>query len=137
MLKNYLKIAWKVLLKKKLYTFITLSSITLTLTILMILIAIISQINYNLNFSYKNDKLVLLPRVKFSGKRSMSSGPPSFNLISALHQVSGTMAFTFECSHGTVTDTEPEPLLGYDDILDIQLNLYEVMLDYIQENHLH
>lgn len=65
--------------------------------------------------------------------------PPqaSFNLISALHQVSGTMAFTFECSHGTVTDTEPEPVLGYDDILDIQLNLYEVMLDYIRENHLH
>jgi hypothetical protein len=65
--------------------------------------------------------------------------PPStsFNLISALHHISGTMAFTFECSHGTVTDTEPEPQVSYSDILDIQLNLYEVMLDYILENSLY
>jgi hypothetical protein len=65
--------------------------------------------------------------------------PPqaSFNLISALHQVSGTMAFTFECSHGTVTDTEPVPQVSYEDILDIQLNLYDVMLDYILENRLY
>jgi hypothetical protein len=65
--------------------------------------------------------------------------PPqtSFNLISALYHVSGTMAFTFECSHGTVTDTEPEPLVTYSDILDIQLNLYEEMLDYILENSLY
>ena len=66
------------------------------------------------------------------------SFPPkaSFNLISPLHHVSGTMAFTFECSHGTVTGTEPEPQVTYSDILDIQLNLYEEMLDYILENHL-
>lgn len=65
--------------------------------------------------------------------------PPqtSFNLISALHQVSGTMAFTFECSHGTVTDTEPEPPVSYSQILDIQLHLYEEMLDYALENSLY
>ncbi len=65
--------------------------------------------------------------------------PPgaSFNLISALHQVSGTMAFTFECSHGTVTPEEPEARLGYSDILDIQLNLFEEMLNYILENRLY
>ncbi len=65
--------------------------------------------------------------------------PPrtSFNLISALHQVSGTMAFTFECSHGTVTDDEPEAPVNYDDILNIQLNLYDEMLDYILENGLY
>jgi len=64
--------------------------------------------------------------------------PPktSFNLISALHHVSGTMAFTFECSHGTVTEKEPEGV-SYEEILDIQLNLYEVMLDYILENRLY
>lgn len=67
------------------------------------------------------------------------SFPPhtSFNLISALHHQSGTMAFTFECSHGTVTKTQPEPPVHYDDILNIQLNLYEEMLDYILENRLY
>lgn len=65
--------------------------------------------------------------------------PPltSFNLISALHHVSGTMAFTFECSHGTVTDAEPEPTVSYQDILGIQLHLYEEMLDYALEKHLY
>lgn len=61
----------------------------------------------------------------------------SFNLISALHHVSGTMAFTFECSHGTVTDDEPEPIVSYEDILDIQLHLYEEMLDYALEKRLY
>ena len=64
--------------------------------------------------------------------------PPrtSYNLISALHHISGTMAFTFECSHGTVSDNHPEPIVTYGKILDIQLNLYEEMLDYLMDNRL-
>ncbi len=65
--------------------------------------------------------------------------PPhtSFNLISALHHISGTMAFTFECSHGTVTEKLPDPFVSYDNILDIQLHLYDEMLDYVMENRLY
>jgi len=65
--------------------------------------------------------------------------PPhtSFNLISALHHISGTMAFTFECSHGCVSEETLEPLVTYSDIVDIQLNLYEEMLDYLLENRLY
>ncbi len=65
--------------------------------------------------------------------------PPhvSFNLISALHNVSGTMAFTFECSHGSLSETIQEPYVTYDNILDIQLTLYDEMLNYIQENRLY
>lgn len=64
--------------------------------------------------------------------------PPrsSFNLISALHHVSGTMAFTFECSHGSVSDRFPEPFVTHEDILDIQLILYEEMLSFVLENRL-
>ena len=62
--------------------------------------------------------------------------PPrtSFNLISALHHVSGTMSFTFECSHGTLMGEDTEPMVSYGDILDIQLNLYDVMLDHVLLN---
>lgn len=65
--------------------------------------------------------------------------PPrtSFNLIGALHHVSGTMAFTFECSHGTVSEDSPEAFVSHGDILDIQLHLYEEMLDYALENRLY
>ena len=44
MLKNYLKIAWKVLLRRKVFTLISLFTIGLTLTILMAFTAIVDQI---------------------------------------------------------------------------------------------
>ncbi len=62
--------------------------------------------------------------------------PPrsSYNLISALHHISGTMAFTFECSHGSVSDRFGEAMVSYDEILDIELILYDEMLDYLLKN---
>jgi hypothetical protein len=44
------------------------------------------------------------------------------------------MAFTFECSHGTVNEAKPVPIVTHADILDIQLNMYEEMLDYLLAN---
>lgn len=60
--------------------------------------------------------------------------PPqkSFNMVSALHYASGTMAFTFESPHGTVEDGAT-----YDEILDIQLVLYQEMFEYIVNNRLY
>lgn len=55
----------------------------------------------------------------------------SFNLVSALHYASGTMAFTFESPHGLIEDGA-----NYDEILDIQLVLYEEMFRYITLNRL-
>jgi hypothetical protein len=60
----------------------------------------------------------------------------SFNLTSALHHVSGAMAFTFECSHGSVSEESPAPLVSHAQILDIQLTLYEEMLGFALENRL-
>ena len=64
--------------------------------------------------------------------------PPrtSYNLVSALHHISGTMAFVFECSHGSVSERHTEPIVTHANILNIQLNLYEEMLDYLLENRL-
>jgi hypothetical protein len=64
-------------------------------------------------------------------------GPSSsFNLTSALHHVSGAMAFTFECSHGSLGEESPTPLVSHAQILDIQLILYEEMLGAALENRL-
>ena len=81
MLKNYLKMAWKVLLRKKLYSFITLSSIALTLTIIMVIVAIISQINSNLTRNSGNNKLLLLTSLKYTGNKSMAIAQPSYHFI--------------------------------------------------------
>jgi hypothetical protein len=65
--------------------------------------------------------------------------PPrsSFNLISALHHISGTMSFTFECCHGTVDDRIKMSPVDYDTIVDIQLNLYQEMFNYLLANRLY
>jgi hypothetical protein len=60
----------------------------------------------------------------------------SFNLASALHHASGATAFVFECSHGSVSDRSPRPLVSHDQILDVQLTLYEELLGFALESRL-
>lgn len=52
--------------------------------------------------------------------------PAAFNLTSALYHVSGAGSFTFECPHGIRGNCE----VTLDQILDIQLSLYEAMLQH-------
>jgi len=100
----------------------------------------IQYLTRRLNDRYKRSGLPYIPE-EWIGDPGIEDEkfPPkaSFNLICALHQLSGTMAFTFECSHGTVPEGKTEPFVSHSDIVDIQLNLYEEMLDYILENRLY
>ena len=93
-----------------------------------------------LNQSYLDKGLPGVPHDWLGGPEvEDETAPPraSFNLISALHQVSGTMAFTFECSHGCISERFPEPFVSYEDILDIQLILYDEILSYALEQRLY
>jgi hypothetical protein len=100
----------------------------------------IQDLTRRLNTRYEKAGLPYIPK-DWIGDPGIEDDkfPPnsSFNLICALHQLSGTMAFTFECSHGTVPENMPGPFVNHSDIVDIQLNLYEEMLDYILENRLY
>lgn len=58
--------------------------------------------------------------------------PPSFNLTSALHQASGGVSMLFECPHGVKEIRYPQ--VTHDQILDLQLLLYEELLAYAVEN---
>jgi hypothetical protein len=95
-----------------------------------------------LNGYYKNEGL---PHMEEGWKLETTIDdrkfPPkqSFNLTSALHHISGTMAFTFECCHGTNnTDIGLENFpVTYEDIVDIQLGLYQEMFNYIINNRLY
>ena len=44
MLRNYLKIAWKVLLRRKFFTFISLFGISFTLVVLMVTTAVLDHL---------------------------------------------------------------------------------------------
>lgn len=97
------------------------------------------ELAQNLNERYKEAGLANYPQDWFwTPKADDLDFPPktTFNLISALHHISGTMAFTFECSHGSVSEDSPDPIVTYDDILTIQLMLYDEMYDYILNNRL-
>ncbi len=100
----------------------------------------IVELMKKLNTRYQNEGLPH-PPFDWLGDPSVEDKefPPkaSFNLVSALHQVSGTMAFTFECPHGTTSEGQPEPIVSYADILDIQLILYDEMVDYLFNNRLY
>lgn len=93
----------------------------------------------SLNNRYEKAGLVSWPSEWFWTPTMDDEGfPPktTFNLTSAMHHISGTMAFTFECSHGSVSENAPDPFVSYDDILDIQLTLYDEMFDYALKNRL-
>ena len=58
--------------------------------------------------------------------------PPSFNLTSALHHACGAVAFVYECPVGT--STKPYPRLTHEQILDLQLLMYDELLKFATEH---
>ncbi len=57
--------------------------------------------------------------------------PPSFNLTSALHHCCGGVSMLFECPHGLKETKYPQ--VDHDQILDIQLMLYEELFSFAAE----
>jgi hypothetical protein len=96
----------------------------------------VNDLALRLNKSYRNANLPFVEENNFwKPAYDDEKGPTNtFNLIPALHHISGTMAFTFECCHGSVSDQHPETSIDYNAIVDIQLLLYDEMYDYILEN---
>lgn len=58
--------------------------------------------------------------------------PPSFNLTSALHHVCGAVTMVHECCNGVVD--EPYPQLGHEELLDIELILFDELLRFAVQN---
>ncbi|MGI6454717.1 MAG: M14 family zinc carboxypeptidase [bacterium] len=58
--------------------------------------------------------------------------PPSFNLTSALHHTSGGVSMLFECPHGSKETRYPQ--VTHDQILDLQMILYDELLNYAVEH---
>lgn len=97
----------------------------------------VADLANHLNDHYKNAGLPHMPQ-GWESKAEIDDKefPPrqTFNLLGALHHISGTMAFTFECSHGTTDKGIKVPAVTYDDILDIELNLFQEMFNYLLES---
>jgi putative ABC transport system permease protein len=80
-LKNYLKMAWKVLGRRKFFTFVSLFGIAFTLTVLMIVVALA---DHQLAPSYPEtelDRMLVLNRMRMFGDRSMWQSGPGYKFI--------------------------------------------------------
>jgi putative ABC transport system permease protein len=78
MLKNYLKTAFKVFLRRKFFTFISLFGITLTLVVLVVAVAFYDHIFGPLTPETNGDRVVTLYLVKATGQRNNSTGPAGY-----------------------------------------------------------
>jgi putative ABC transport system permease protein len=83
MLSNYIKIAWKVLLRHPFYTFITLFGISLTLTVLMVLTSFLDHVfgtHYPENKRFRSLYITSVTNMD-SARTSRSQGPASFRFL--------------------------------------------------------
>ncbi|MBD2704987.1 ABC transporter permease [Spirosoma sp. BT702] len=83
MLLNYIKIAWKVLLRHPFYTFITLFGISLTLTVLMVLTSFLDHLLGTHYPEVRRDRSLYIMQMDMrdSSQTSRSSGPMSFKFL--------------------------------------------------------
>jgi putative ABC transport system permease protein len=81
MLKNYLKIAYKVLLRRKFFTFISLFAISFTLIILMVATAIFDNVFAPQPPENKADRMLSVFEIRFQGPNERSTGPAGYAFL--------------------------------------------------------
>jgi putative ABC transport system permease protein len=81
MLRNYLKMAWKVLGRRKFFTFVSLFGIGFTMTALLIAVALADHILAPSYPETRLDRMLVLERMKMSGERSSWYSGPGFKFV--------------------------------------------------------
>ena len=81
MIKNYIKIAMKVLLRRKFYTFISLFAISFTLVVLMVAAAIIDHAFAPMPPEVRLDRTLGVFYMQMRGPNSTWSGNPGYGFL--------------------------------------------------------
>ena len=81
MLGNYLKMAWKVLGRRKFFTFVSLFGIAFTMTAMLIAVAIADHVLAPSYPETRLDRMLVLDRMKMAGARSSWYSGPGFKLV--------------------------------------------------------
>jgi len=81
MLKNYLKIAWKVLLRRKFFTFISLFGISVTLMVLMVITALLNHMFGTHAPEKKMDRTLYVTRLHMTGEGTQMNSALSFSFL--------------------------------------------------------
>jgi putative ABC transport system permease protein len=81
MFKNYLKLAWKVLLRRKFFTFISLFGISFTLVVLMLATAMLDHVVAQYPPETKQNRTVGIYYAQLRGDRARRNGMAGFKLL--------------------------------------------------------
>src|SRR6185295_4525612 len=81
MLKNYLKLAWKVLLRRKFFTFISLFGISFTLVVLMLATALLDHVLAQYPPETKMHRTVGIYYAQERGETARRNGLAGFKLL--------------------------------------------------------
>jgi putative ABC transport system permease protein len=81
MLYNYLKIAWRVLLRRKFFTFISLFAISFTLITLMVFVALLDHVMGPHTPEVNRDRTLIVNRIQMEGDRRVSHTSPGYGLL--------------------------------------------------------
>ncbi|MCW8999187.1 MAG: hypothetical protein OQK04_10775, partial [Kangiellaceae bacterium] len=83
MLKNYLLTAWKVLLRRKFFTFISLFGITITLSVLLILSTALDNFLYPSGPEKNNHQLLFIEQLTIESRDGQSnwSSEPGYGFL--------------------------------------------------------
>lgn len=81
MLKNYLKIAFKVLLRRKFFTFISLFAVSFTLIVLMVATSCLDHTFSPFPPETRMDRTLGIYQMQFRGPRSRSTGQPGYGFF--------------------------------------------------------
>jgi putative ABC transport system permease protein len=81
MLRSYLKLAWKVLWRRKFFTAISFFGICLTLVVLMVATAVLDHIFAPLAPEVRQDRSLYLLRARMSGERMQTKSMPGYRLL--------------------------------------------------------
>lgn len=107
MILNYIKIAWKVLLRHPFYTFITLFGITMTLTVLMVLTSFLDHLVGNHYPEENRGRSLYIWNMtqQDSSGTSMQSGPMSYKFLTQFVKTLKTPERVGICSMSTAANT--------------------------------
>jgi putative ABC transport system permease protein len=78
MIKNYIKIAWKVLLRRKFFTFVSLFGISFTLLVLMVVAALVDHLVSPAQAGSKFDRCLHIMRIEAKSENSHVTSYPSY-----------------------------------------------------------
>ena len=81
MLRSYLRLAWRVLWRRKFFTVISLFGISFTLVVLMVATAVLDHIFAPMAPEVRQDRTLLVMRARMIGDRRTQSSMPGYKLL--------------------------------------------------------